>query len=87
MVGDKMKEECGFVGIILGILGGCFWGLGGRVCDYLFKDQNMEMKWQVSGGVLMSGLVVLRRFKILKGREWTFIVFGNVRNRIQLVIF
>lgn len=82
-----MKQQSRFLGIILAILGASFWGLGGTVSDYLFKHQNIDINWYVTARLLISGLLLLTIFKILNPRQSIFIVFRNVTNTIQLLIF
>ena len=82
-----MKQQSRFLGIILAILGASFWGLGGTVSDYLFKQQNIDIIWYVSARLLISGFLLLTIFKILNPRQSIFIVFRNVTNTIQLLIF
>lgn len=82
-----MKQQSRFLGIILAILGASFWGLGGTVSDYLFKHQNIDINWYVTSRLLISGLLLLTIFKILNPRQSIFIVFRNVTNTIQLLIF
>lgn len=82
-----MKQQPRFLGIILAILGASFWGLGGTVSDYLFKHQNIDINWYVTARLLISGLLLLTIFKILNPRQSIFIVFRNVTNTIQLLIF
>lgn len=71
----------------MAILGASFWGLGGTVSDYLFKHQNIDINWYVTSRLLISGLLLLTIFKILNPRQSIFIVFRNVTNTIQLLIF
>lgn len=82
-----MKQQSRFLGIILAILGASFWGLGGTVSDYLFKQQNIDINWYVTARLLISGFLLLTIFKILNPRQSIFIVFRNVTNTIQLLIF
>lgn len=82
-----MKQQSRFLGIILAILGASFWGLGGTVSDYLFKHQNIDINWYVTARLLISGFLLLTIFKILNPRQSIFIVFRNVTNTIQLLIF
>lgn len=82
-----MKQQSRFLGIILAILGASFWGLGGTVSDYLFKQQNIDINWYVTARLLISGFLLLTIFKILNPRQFIFIVFRNVTNTIQLLIF
>lgn len=82
-----MKQQSRFLGIILAILGASFWGLGGTVSEYLFKHQNIDINWYVTARLLISGLLLLTIFKILNPRQSIFIVFRNVTNTIQLLIF
>lgn len=82
-----MKQQSRFLGIILAILGASFWGLGGTVSDYLFKHQNIDINWYVTARLLISGLLLLTIFKIFNPRQSIFIVFRNVTNTIQLLIF
>lgn len=82
-----MKQQSRFLGIILAILGASFWGLGGTVSAYLFKHQNIDINWYVTARLLISGLLLLTIFKILNPRQSIFIVFRNVTNTIQLLIF
>lgn len=82
-----MKQQSRFLGIILAILGASFWGLGGTVSDYLFKPQNIDINWYVTARLLISGFLLLTIFKILNPRQSIFIVFRNVTNTIQLLIF
>ncbi|MFK3831894.1 DMT family transporter [Staphylococcus saprophyticus] len=82
-----MKQQSRFLGIILAILAASFWGLGGTVSDYLFKHQNIDINWYVTARLLISGLLLLTIFKILNPRQSIFIVFRNVTNTIQLLIF
>ncbi|WP_436864766.1 DMT family transporter [Staphylococcus saprophyticus] len=82
-----MKQQSRFLGIILAILSASFWGLGGTVSDYLFKHQNIDINWYVTARLLISGLLLLTIFKILNPRQSIFIVFRNVTNTIQLLIF
>ncbi|MEJ7360898.1 EamA family transporter, partial [Staphylococcus epidermidis] len=57
------------------------------VSDYLFKHQNIDINWYVTARLLISGLLLLTIFKILNPRQSIFIVFRNVTNTIQLLIF
>lgn len=82
-----MKQQSRFLGIILAILGASFWGLGGTVSDYLFKQQNIDINWYVTARLLISGFLLLTIFKILNPRQSIFIVFRKVTNTIQLLIF
>lgn len=82
----KSKKASGMLGVILTIIGGCFWGFSGTCGQYMFDHKGVTSKWLVPIRLTTAGLLMLIYF-IGKEKGQAFRIWKKKRDIIDILIY
>ena len=83
---NKKTTVSEMIGIIITIIGGCFWGLSGTCGQFLFDHKGVTAKWLVPVRLIIAGTLMLI-FYIGKDRKAAFRIWKQKRDAIDIIIY
>lgn len=82
---DKTNAS-GMLGVLLTIIGGCFWGFSGTCGQYMFDNKGVTSKWLVPIRLTTAGILMLIYF-IGKEKGRAFRIWKKKTDMIDILIY
>lgn len=81
-----MKRNQKLLGIVLTLIGGCFWGLCGACAQYLFENEHVTSNFLVPWRMTLAGAILLV-YHICRNPKMLLGPWKKGRDTVQLVLY
>lgn len=81
-----MKRNRTLAGIILTLVGGCFWGLCGACAQYLFENENVTSNFLVPWRMTLAGMILLV-YHLVRHPKTILVPWKSGKDALQLVLY
>lgn len=81
-----IKRKQTVIGIVLTLLGGCFWGLCGACAQYLFRTEHLTSNFLVPWRMTLAGAILLL-FQLVRRPKNLFAPWKSGRNALELLLY
>ena len=82
----KMKRNQTLLGIILTLVGGCFWGLCGACAQYLFENENVTSNFLVPWRMTLAGLLLLT-YHLIRSPKTILTPWKSGKDALRLIFY
>lgn len=81
-----MKRNQTLLGIVLTLVGGCFWGLCGACAQYLFENENVTSNFLVPWRMTLAGVILLV-YHLFRSPKTILSPWRSGRDALQLILY
>jgi hypothetical protein len=81
-----MKRNQTLLGIILTLVGGCFWGLCGACAQYLFENENVTSNFLVPWRMTLAGLLLLT-YHLIRSPKTILTPWKSGKDALRLIFY